>query len=138
MAGTSALWPLHVAIAAAVIADGALAALLGGDKVYSLVAPRGVVLTYLVLGQSAALELPTFTRAGESGAILVHLWVVGEDQAALLQLYGEMRRVLHNVRLALTGTTQLQCTGQLSLVTTSADPSGEFVHGVARYAFQTL
>lgn len=138
MAGTSAVWPLHVAIAAAIHADVTVAAMLGGDKVYSLVAPRGTGLDYLVLGNSDARDVPTFTRAGEQGAILIHAWVVGEDQAKLLQLYGELRRVLHDVRLAITGTTQVHCVGQLSLVTTSADPSGEYVHGVARYAFVTL
>lgn len=138
MAGTSAVWPLHVAIAAAILADAPLAALLGADKVYSLVAPRGTGLDYLVLGNSDARDVPTFMRAGEQGAILIHEWIVGEDQAKLLQLYGELRRVLHNVHLALTGTTQIHCVGQLSLVTTSADPSGEYVHGVARYQFVTV
>jgi hypothetical protein len=138
MAGTSAVWPLHVAIAAAINNDATAAPMLGGDKVYSLVAPRGTSLDYLVLGSSDAQDFPTFARAGEQGAILVHLWVVGEDQAKALQLYGELRRVLHNVRLAIIGTTQVHCIGQLSLVTTSADPSGEYVHGVARYSFVTI
>lgn len=138
MAGVSAIWPLHVALAAAINGDATAAALLAGDKVYSLIAPSGAVFDYVVLGDSNAREVPTFSRAGESGAIAIHLWCANDDQATTLQLFGELRRVLHDVRLTLTGTTQLHCLGKLSLVTTVADPSGEFVHGVTRYEFTTL
>lgn len=138
MAGTSSVWPLHVALAAALNGDATLAALLSGDKVYSLVAPRGAVFDYLVLGDSNTQDLPTFTRAGERGAITIHAWCVGDDQMTALQLFGELRRVLHNVHLTLSGTTQVHCVGQLTLVTTAPDPSGEFVHGVFRYTFMTL
>jgi hypothetical protein len=140
MAGTSSLWPLHVAIAAKINGDAALKGMLseGGDGVFSLVAPRGAPFDYIVLGDSAGRELPTFARKGENGSITLHLWCAGDDQMTLLQMYGELRRVLHDVRLTLTGTTQVHCLGKLDLITTAADPSGEMVHGVARYAFLTL
>jgi hypothetical protein len=138
MATTSAVWPLHVALAAAILADPTVAALLSGEKVYSLVAPRAASFDYVVLGATAAQDLPTFTRAGEQGSILLHVWCAGDDQMTTLQLFGELRRVLHNVRLPLTGTTQVHCLGQLSLVSTSEDPSGDFAHGVLRYSFWTL
>lgn len=138
MAGTSSIWPLHVAIAAAINGDVTLAALLAGDRVYSLTAPRSAPFDYIVLAGSSAQDFPTFSRAGERGVITLDAWTVGDDQMTQLQMYGEARRVLHNVVLALVGTTQKHCLGQLALATTISDPSGEYLHGVWRYSFTTL
>lgn len=138
MAGTSSVWPLHVALAAITLADKPLAALLKGDKVYSMIAPRDTIFDYLVLGDSNAQEKPTFQRAGEQGAIAIHGWCGAADQMKLLQLYGELHRVVNNARLTLTGVAAVHCLGKLSLVTTTPDPSGEYVHGVFRYEFTTL
>lgn len=138
MAGTSAIWPLHVALSAILTADVSVAALLGGDKVYSLIAPRGALFDYVVLGMTTTQDFPTFGRAGEKGAIQCHLWCAGADQRAVLQLYGELYRVLHNVPLTLTLGAARAFLGQLRMIATMADPSGEFSHGVIAYDFTTL
>lgn len=138
MAGTSSIWPLHTALAAAITADATLFAMLAADGVYSLQASRKVLLDYIVLGSSTARQFPTFGRVGETGIIALHIWTAADDQRKLLIIYGELRRVLQDVLLTLTGVSQLHVLGQVELLLTTQDPTGEFAHAVCQYSFTTL
>src|SRR4051812_48585552 len=101
MASASSAWELHVAIAALLNADVTINALLNGDNVYSLTAPRDADFDYIVIGATTATDFALFGLVGEEMPITLHLWVAGEDQAKLLQLWGEVKRVLHYQPIAL-------------------------------------
>jgi hypothetical protein len=133
---TSVQSPLMAAIAAAILADIALAKLLAGDKVYSLTAPLDTPPPYLVLGNATASGFYTFARTGESTTLMLHVWTAGVDSAQALAIYAELFRVLDLKPLALAGHVLLY--GPVSLTTVGADPAGELVHLVAQYKPTTL
>lgn len=135
MTGSSALHPLFIAIAAALNADTAFDAVMTG-RVFSLTAPRGAVMPYLVLGDVNTTGFSVFARAGESSAITMHLWFASQDSSELLSLYGEMHRVLNLKPLLLPN--HIVCTGELRFITVTPDSDGESAHGVLQYRPLTL
>jgi hypothetical protein len=91
----SALPSLYDAIASAINGDAILAAMLAGDKVYSLSAPNGAAPDHFVLGSPAASGLHAFRSNAEQSAIVIHGWFAGTDNAKALAAYAELYRVLH-------------------------------------------
>lgn len=132
MIATSAVWPLYVAIAHALTNDAAVAARLGGDKVYSLKAPGGVAFDYVVLGSPTEEELWLFMSGGSALSLQVHLWCAGVDAQRCAQLHGEMYRVLNGASLDIGAPFSARSTCALRLVDIAADPHDAYVHGVER------
>jgi hypothetical protein len=64
---------LRAAIHDALVADGALSALLGGAKVYDE-PPRGAAFPYVTLGEARISDLSTGTEPGEEHQITLHAW----------------------------------------------------------------
>jgi hypothetical protein len=69
----SAALALRAAIRAALVADGTLVALLGGQNVYDDV-PRGARPPYIVLADHAARDDSTGTEVGEEHQVTLHVW----------------------------------------------------------------
>lgn len=129
----SAAWPIDVAVDTAILADAQVSAVLKGDKVYSLVAKQGAMLPYIVLGDSAETAFRTFGRAGNDGALTMHIW--GTDKRQVLTIHAHLVRILDGARLAVAGHEMVR--GRVELVTVLADEDGKAMHGVARYTPMT-
>lgn len=128
--GTAAAWPLQKSVAAAIIADVAIAALLGGDKVYSGSVPAGSGFDYITMAGPSESEYALFAGGGSSCVLTLHLWCKEKGQRKTAELYGELHRVLNNATLVLDGH-RLTC-GTLALVDIAADPEGSYQHGICR------
>lgn len=137
MAGTAAAWPLYEAIAAAMLADGTVAAMLTApDKVFNLRAPVGTDGDYVVLGGISESEYWMFHKGGSEAVVTCHLWMKGNDAAKAAKLYGEMHRVLNLTNVPLAGFRSM--IGTLALVDIQSDPDGKYAHGIVRYSVTAL
>lgn len=126
----SAAWPLDVAVAAAFNADATLAAKLAGDKVYSLVAEKDSPFDYIVLGDGPEAQFRTFGRQGHANDLAIHIWSQGQAKKGVLDIYGDIERILDRQRLVLTGHTAVRMATRLQAVL--VDPDGVTFHGIAR------
>jgi hypothetical protein len=133
---TALAWPLDVAVSAAILADVPLAALLGGEKVYSGTAPVNADFDYIVLGTTGEDGYDVFHTSGSQATLQLDLWCAGNDKRAVQQMWTELRRVLHYVRLTVTGFGI--CYGPASLITVAGDGTGEYTHGVVHYSPMAL
>lgn len=128
----SAAWPLDKAIAAAFNGDATLAALLAGDKVYSLVAPKDSPFDYIVLGESIEEHFRTFGRQGHDNDTAIHIWSQRKAKQGVLDIYHEVERILDRQILALAAPANTMVRMATRLQTVIADPDGMTFHGVAR------
>lgn len=125
----SAAWPIDVAVAAAITGDVTLAALLAGDKVYSLVAKKNAPFDYIVLGDSPESQFRTFGRGGHANSLTVHLWSQKTQKKGPLTMYDNIERIFDNKPLVISGHTRVSTSTRL--ITVLADPDGVTFHGVA-------
>jgi hypothetical protein len=138
----SSLWPVEVAVAAAINADSALEDLLAGDRVYSRIAPAKIAdpddaaleidtpYPFVVLGERTESQENRFDDPGERGSLTIHIWSreIGNRQLSLI--YDELARVLG---VPLTLSDGVMFAGWLEYVTDSYDQEGEAMHGIAEY-----
>jgi len=93
---------LRAAIHAALVADTALAAALGGPRVYD-VPPASPAFPYVTIGEAQVTDWSTATDAGEEHRLTLHAWSRqgGHDEAhALASL---IQQALHDADLELEG-----------------------------------
>lgn len=128
--GTAAAWPIQKAISALLIADAAIAASLGGDKVYAGGAPSGAAFDYITMTGPSESEMALFHGGGSTAVLTLHLWRKEKGQRKTAELYGEVHRVLNNATLVLDG--HRLGTSQLQLVDIQPDPDGAYQHGIVR------
>ena len=64
---------LRAAIHDALVADGALTALLGGPKVYDE-PPKSAAFPYVTLGEGRVSDFSTASDAGEEHRLTLHAW----------------------------------------------------------------
>lgn len=132
----SALWPIDLALAAAIQADGPTMALLAGQGVYSIRAPAGAVMDYVVIGDSE--EADTFRalmRQGSNAVLTLDVWSgMTESRAGVLAIYNALRKLLHTTALPVDPSSGVTfCRGSLELVTVLADRDSAATHGILRY-----
>lgn len=135
-AGTTAQWPVQVALEAALVADAPLVALLGTDatgvaKVYDSQAPGDAALDYVVIGDATEGRggaASTFGRGGHAGRIALHVWAATREAAAAI--HAHVARILDGQRLTLAGHSMV--IGRLALIASFPDPSGAH-HRVLHY-----
>lgn len=106
------------AVKAAIIADAAMRDLVG-EKVFAGRAPSGTAPNYIVIGELTGEDLPVFRGGIEQGTERISAW--GRDVDAVLDVYSQLRRLLHNQIVALDGFVHIS--GQLRLVTSFTDPT---------------
>lgn len=134
--GTAAAWPIQKAVAAALLADAAIAASLGGDKVYSGSVPAGTAFDYITMAGPSEGEYALFAGGGSSCVLMLHLWRKEKGQRKTAELYGELHRVLNNATLALDG--HRLGTASIALVDITPDPAGAYQHGIVRLTITAL
>lgn len=134
--GTAAAWPIQKAVAAAINADAAIAARLGGDKVYSGSVPAGTAFDYITMLGPSESDYALFARGGSSCVLTLGLYCKEKGQRKTAELYGELHRVLHNATLVLDG--HAQAIASLQLIDIQPDPDGSYQHGVVRVNITAL
>lgn len=127
----SFVWPIEVALAAAINADATLATLLAGDRVYSLWAPPNAPFDYITLGDVNESASSRFHRPGTITNETLHLWSRAGGKQGVAAIYAALVALLDGNVLALSDGRMLR--GRMELTTVLADPDGKTAHGVARY-----
>lgn len=129
----SFVWPVEVALAAAIESDPTLATLLAGAKVYSLVAPPKSPFDYITLGDVSESAKSRFNSFGTSAVETMHLWSRKPGKSGVLAIYGALYTLLHGRALSLSGSASM-LRGTMTLATVLGDPDGITAHGVVRYS----
>ena len=93
---------LRAAIHDALVADGALIALLGGPKVYDE-PPQAAAFPYVTLGEARVSDFSTASDAGEEHRLTLHAWSRqgGHKQAHIIA--GALLQALDDAPLAVAG-----------------------------------
>ena len=133
-AHASQLWPLNVAIVAAIEGDTLTSGLLAMPGVYNTIVPPNSALPYVVLGFSTELADNLFGAYGTTAGVQVDIW--GRNAAELgnrevLVIYDALYRLLHEQPLTVTGFRMV--IGTLSLIALTPDQDGLTVRAISRY-----
>jgi hypothetical protein len=126
----SAAWELQRAIYAALVADTALTALLGGAHVYDDV-PRGAALPYVTLGPSTVRDWSTGSEEGSEHFVSLNVWsrVAGEREVHAIM--SAVRDALHEAALAVGGHRLVNLRHESSEAGRQSD--GETYRGTVRF-----
>jgi hypothetical protein len=121
---------LRAAIHDALIADGALTALLGGAKVYDE-PPKGTAFPYVTLGDAHVIQYGTASDAGEEHQLTLHVWSRqgGHREAHLVT--GALMQALDDAPLSLDGFHLVNLRFALADVRREAD--GRTYHALVRF-----
>ena len=125
----TASFALQKAIHAALTADPALVALLGGPRVYDHV-PRGAAFPYVTFAQSAEYDWSTGTELGHQHVVTLHVWSRAAGSQEAQEILGAVRAALHDQALAFSGHRLVNLRQEFSEVRRDAD--GETYHGLVR------
>ena len=125
----SAGWALQQAVYAALIGDAGLLALLGGERVYDAV-PTRAEFPYVTFAQGAERDWSTGSEEGAEHILTLHVWSRGAGRKEAVEIMGQVRSVLHDAALALSGFRLVNLRHELSDARRDAD--GETWHGMVR------
>jgi hypothetical protein len=125
---------LRAAIHDALIADGALTALLGGPRVYDE-PPRAAAFPYVTLGEARVADFSTGSEPGEEHQILLHGWSRqgGHREAHLIA--GALLQALDDAPLGLAGHRLVNLRFAVADVRREAD--GRTYHALVRFRAMT-
>ncbi len=98
---SSAAWDLQRAVHAALAADVAVLALLGGARIYDDV-PQGTAFPYVSLAGFTVRDWATGTESGAEVVFTVNAWSRGAGHRQAHLLAEAVRTALHDAALALT------------------------------------
>jgi len=130
---------LYLGIHAALDVDVALAALIG-DRIYDTKAPEGTQFPYLTIDSPTEVAFEAFGNPGNDNAWVIHIWSKPDDDARpenptdqkqVNEIYKEVNRLLHNVRLNIAGMSHV--VGRCALLGNVLDADGFTRHGIVRY-----
>jgi hypothetical protein len=127
---TSPGWDLQTAAYAALAADGALLALLGGARLYDHV-PQNAALPFVVIDQAQLRDWSTGTERGSEHALMLHVWSRHEGKREVYEIADAVREVLDGAALTLSDHRLINLGHQFSDL--KRDPDGETYHGVLRF-----
>lgn len=121
---------LRAAIHDALVADGALNALLGGPKVYDE-PPRAAAFPYVTLGEAKITDYSTATEPGEEHQLTLHGWSRqgGHREAHLIA--GALLQALDDAPLTLADYTLVNLRFAVADVRREAD--GRTYHALVRF-----
>jgi len=125
---------LRAAIHDALIADGALNALLGGAKVYDE-PPRAITFPYVTLGEARVSDFSTGSEPGEEHQITLHAWSRqgGHREAHLIA--GALLQALDDAPIALADHRLVNLRFAVADVRREAD--GRTYHALVRFRAMT-
>src|ERR1700752_3522421 len=95
---------LRAAIHDALVADGALTALLGGPKIYDE-PPKAAAFPYVTLGEARVADFSTASDAGEEHRLTLHAWSRQGGHKEAQMIAGARLQVLDAAPLAPSGHT---------------------------------
>ncbi|MEQ1717275.1 MAG: DUF3168 domain-containing protein [Hyphomicrobium sp.] len=127
---SSASFALQQAFHAALTADAALVALLGGARVYDDV-PVRAEFPYITFGQTTERDWSTGTEPGSEHAITLHVWSRAHGRKETDDIVAAARVALHDGALTLTGHRLVNLRHEFSDARRETD--GEHFHGTARF-----
>ena len=125
---------LRAAIHDALAADGALATLLGGPKIYDE-PPRGAAFPYVTLGEARVSDFSTGSEPGEEHQLTLHAWSRqgGHREAHLIA--GALLQALDDAPLSLTDHRLVNLRFAVADVRREAD--GRTYHALVRFRAMT-
>jgi hypothetical protein len=121
---------LRAAIHDALIADGALAALLGGPKVYDEV-PREVAFPYVTLGECRIADWSTGSEDGHEHQLTLHAWSRQGGHSEAHEIAGALLQALDDAPLAPNGHQLVNLRFALADIRREAD--GRTYHALVRF-----
>jgi hypothetical protein len=107
MGATDPAWALQQAVHGRLAGDAALAALLGGARIYDAV-PRNAAAPYVHLGEAEARDWSTATEAGAEVLFSLVVFSEAAGRREALAIAARLRALLHAASLALDGHRLVQ------------------------------
>jgi hypothetical protein len=127
---SSPAWELQKAVYGALVADAALVALLGGERIYDDV-PRGAVFPYVSFGPGTTRDWSTGTETGAEHLFTLRCWSKAGGEKEVHLVLEAIRAALHEASLVLTDHRLVSLRHEASDALRGAD--GETYQGVARF-----
>jgi hypothetical protein len=121
---------LRAAIHDALIADGSLAALLGGPKVYDE-PPRGASFPYVTLGDARVTDFSTGSEPGEEHQLTLHAWSRQGGHCEAHRIAGALLQALDDAPLPLADHRLINLRFAVADVRREAD--GRTYHALVRF-----
>jgi len=121
---------LQKAVFAALSADPALIAALGGPKIHDL-APADVAFPYITFGRTSVYDWSTGTESGTEHLFTLHVWSKARGRSEALDIMELVRARLHDADLALEGYHLVNLREEFS--ETRYDDDLGVHHGLLRY-----
>jgi hypothetical protein len=125
---------LRAAIHDALIADGALSALLGGPKVYDE-PPRAVAFPYVTLGEARVSDFSTGSEPGEEHQLTLHAWSRQSGHREAHLIAGALLQALDDAPLSLADHRLVNLRFAVADVRREAD--GRTYHALVRFRAMT-
>jgi len=120
--------PLQGALVAALRADVTLMALVTAVEDH---VPAKRTYPYVVIADLTSLEFDTKTSTGEEVTVTLHAWSQHSGRKEILQIHGELKRILHDQLLAVTDHYTVLM--RREYFATFTEPDNVTRHGVSRF-----
>ena len=127
---TSPGWDLQTAAYAALAADGALLALLGGERLYDHV-PQNAAFPYVVIDQMQVRDWSTGTERGSEHVLMLHVWSRYAGKREACEISDTIRTALDDAELTLDDHRLINLSHQYSDL--RRDDDGETYHAIVRF-----
>jgi Protein of unknown function (DUF3168) len=121
---------LRAAIHDALVADGALTALLGASRVYDEV-PREAAFPYVTLGEARIADWSTGDEAGQEHQLTLHAWSRQGGHREAHEIAGALLQALDDAPLTLDGQHLVNLRFALADIRREAD--GRTYHALVRF-----
>jgi hypothetical protein len=121
---------LRAAIYDALLADGALSAVLGGPRVYDE-APQDTVFPYVTLGEMRLADASTASEAGLAHQLTLHAWSRQGGHREAHEIAGALLQALDDAPLMLDGHELVDLRFALADIRREAD--GRTYHALVRF-----
>lgn len=121
---------LRAAIHDALVADGALTAVLGGPRVYDEV-PGDAVFPYVTLGDDRIADASTGTEPGEEHQLTLHGWSRQGGHREAHEIAGALLQALDDAPLSLAGYDLVNLRFAVADIRREAD--GRTYHALVRF-----
>lgn len=130
MTGTDQAWALQQAVYAALAADPALIAALGGARIYDRV-PGDAELPCVTLGEDMVTDWSAGSVTGLEHRLRFHVWAREGGRKTVRAVAAAIHAVLHDAALTLSAGHLVNL--RFLTARTRVDPDGETWHGVLDY-----
>jgi Protein of unknown function (DUF3168) len=134
MPATSPSLALQTAVFAALTANAALTARLGGPRIHDHVPPSAPT-PYVTFGQSIERDWSTGSEEGREHTLTLNVWSRSPGRRETHEIAALVRAALHNAALVLTGHRLVNLRHELT--ESRRDPDGETFQAILRFRATT-